>query len=42
MMVNAASNKAKETDKDAAWPRIEEKYFEEAAKELEVPDYRLI
>lgn len=41
-MVNAASNKAKETDKAAAWPRIEEKYFEEAAKELGVPDYRVI
>ena len=41
-MVNAALNKAKETDKEAAWPRIAEKYFEEAAKELEVPDYRLI
>ena len=41
-MVNTALNKAKETDKEAAWPRIAEKYFEEAAKELEVPDYRLI
>lgn len=41
-MVNAASNKAKETDKEAVWPRIEEKYFEEAAKELGVPDYRII
>ena len=41
-LVNAASNKAKEIDKEAAWPRIEEKYFEEAAKELEIPDYRVI
>lgn len=39
-MVIAASNKAKEADKEAAWPRIEEKYFEEAAKEEGIPDYR--
>lgn len=41
-MVSAAANKAKEIDQEAAWPRIEEKYFEEAAKELGVPDYRVI
>ena len=39
-MVNAAANKAKEVDKEATWPRIEEKYFEAAAKELGIPDYR--
>lgn len=40
-MVIAASNKATETDKEAAWPWIEEKYFEEAAKEVGIPDYRI-
>ena len=40
-MVIAASNKAKEEDKDASWPRIEEKYFEVAAKEVGIPDYRI-
>lgn len=39
-MVIAASKKATETDKEAAWPRIDEKYFEEAAGEVGVPDYR--
>lgn len=39
-MVNAATKKAKEIDKEATWPRIEEKYFEAAAKELGIPDYR--
>lgn len=39
-MVVAASNKAKKEDKEAMWPRIEEKYFEEAAKESGIPDYR--
>ena len=33
-------SKAKEIDKEASWPRIEEKYFAEAAKELGIPDYR--
>lgn len=41
-MVKRALDKAKETDKEAAWPRLEEKYFAEAAKELEIPDYRII
>ena len=41
-MVSTAINKAKEIDKEAMWPVIEEKYFEEAAKELGIPDYRLI
>ena len=39
-LVIAASKKAAEVDKDAAWPRIEEKYFEEAAGEVGVLDYR--
>lgn len=40
-LVRLASHKAKENDKEAIWPRIDEKYFEEAAKELGVPDYRI-
>ena len=40
-LVIVASKKAAEADPDAAWPRIEEKYFEEAAKEVGVTDYRL-
>ena len=39
-LVAAASKKAAEADQDAAWPRIEEKYFEEAAGEVGVLDYR--
>ena len=39
-MVGAASDKAKKAGKGAEWPRIDEKYWEEAAKELGVPDYR--
>lgn len=41
-LVNSASNKAKEINPEAVWPRIEEKYFEEAARELGIPDYRLV
>ena len=41
-MVSAALNKAKEENKEAAWPWIEEKYFEAATKELGIPDYRVI
>lgn len=41
-LVSTAINKAKEIDKEAMWPGIEEKYFGEAAKELGIPDYRLI
>ena len=41
-MVTVASAKAAKADKDAAWPRIDEKYFEEAAKEVGVPEYRVI
>ncbi len=41
-LVNIALNKAREVNKEAAWPRIDEKYFEETAKELEIPDYRII
>lgn len=40
-MVSAAANKAKEVDKEAVWPKIEEIYFEEAANELGIPDYRI-
>ena len=40
-MVSAATNKAKEVDKEAVWPKIEETYFEEAANELGIPDYRI-
>ena len=39
-MVVAASNKALEADKEAVWPRIDEKYFKEAAGEVGVLDYR--
>ncbi len=39
-MVALASEKATEADKEATWPRIDEKYFEEAAGEVGVPDYR--
>lgn len=41
-LVSAASNKTKEIDKKSAWPWIEEKYFEAAAKELGIPDYNTI
>ena len=41
-LVHSASDKAKAADKEAVWPRIPEQYFEEAAKELEIPDYRLM
>lgn len=41
-LVALASNKAKATNKEATWPRIDEKYFEEAAQELGIPDYRLM
>lgn len=40
-LVHAAVSKAKEKEKAAVWPEIEEKYFEEAAKELGICDYRL-
>ena len=41
-LVAVASAKAAKVDKDATWPRIDEKYFEEAAKEVGVPEYRVI
>ena len=41
-LVAVASAKAAKADKDAAWPRIDEKYFEEAAREGGVPEYRVI
>jgi len=41
-LVAVASVKAAKADKDAAWPRIDEKYFEEAAREGGVPEYRVI
>lgn len=40
-MVHTALDKAKETDEEVAWPRIEEHYFEIAAKEFGIPDYRV-
>lgn len=40
-LVQTAVSRAKEKDKEAVWPGIEEKYFEAAAKELDIPDYRL-
>jgi len=39
-LVRLAAIKAKEDDEKAAWPRIDEKYFAAAAKEVGVPDYR--
>ncbi|MBR5800978.1 MAG: metallophosphoesterase family protein [Lachnospiraceae bacterium] len=39
-MVSLALAKAQKVDKEAAWPKIEEKYFAEAAEELGIPDYR--
>jgi len=41
-LVAVASAKAAKADKDTAWPRIDEKYFEEAAREGGVPEYRVI
>lgn len=40
-MVALASAKAAKADKEAAWPRIDEKHFEEAVKEVGVPEYRI-
>lgn len=39
-LVSIAFAKAKESDKNAAWPRIDEAHFEAAAKALGIPDYR--
>jgi len=39
-LVITASKKAAEEEQEAMWPRINEKYFEEAAGEVGVPDYR--
>ena len=39
-LVRLARSIAEEAGEEVVWPHIQEKYFEEAAEKLGIPDYR--
>ena len=41
-MVRLARSLAEEAGEEVVWPHIQEKYFEEAAEKLGIPDYRKV